>query len=152
MTGFLRHVRRPCRATMNATRPRGRRLAVAAAVGVPADGTTVDLHDCNGTAAQVFIPQSNGSLYNPQSGKCLVRYRLVHHAGDPAPDMGLHRQREPAVDAALTCACGAAAGPAGSQAGQAERRAARMRRMSAVSSSVCRSRIAPRSLRSASEV
>jgi hypothetical protein len=31
----------------------------------------VDLYDCNGTGSQVFIPQSNGSLYNPQSGKCL---------------------------------------------------------------------------------
>ena len=30
--------------------------------GGTADGTTVDLYDCNGTAAQVFIPQSNGSL------------------------------------------------------------------------------------------
>ena len=39
--------------------------------GGTADGTTVDLYDCNGTAAQVFIPQSDGSLYNPQSGKCL---------------------------------------------------------------------------------
>ncbi len=39
--------------------------------GGTADGTTVDLYDCNGTGSQVFIPQSNGSLYNPQSGKCL---------------------------------------------------------------------------------
>jgi len=39
--------------------------------GGTADGTTVDLYDCNNTAAQVFIPQSNGALYNPQSGKCL---------------------------------------------------------------------------------
>ena len=39
--------------------------------GGTADGTTVDLYDGNGTAAQVFIPQSNGSLYNPQSGRCL---------------------------------------------------------------------------------
>ena len=39
--------------------------------GGTADGTAVDLCDGNGTAAQVFIPQSNGSLYNPQSGKCL---------------------------------------------------------------------------------
>jgi hypothetical protein len=36
-----------------------------------ADGTKVDLYDCNGTGSQVFIPQSNGSLYNPQSNKCL---------------------------------------------------------------------------------
>jgi hypothetical protein len=36
-----------------------------------ADGTTVDLYDCNGTGAQVFQPRSDGSLYNPNSGKCL---------------------------------------------------------------------------------
>jgi len=36
-----------------------------------ADGTKVDLYDCNNTGSQVFIPQSNGSLYNPQSNKCL---------------------------------------------------------------------------------
>ncbi len=39
--------------------------------GGTANGTTVDLYDCNNTGAQVFIPQSNGELYNPQSGKCL---------------------------------------------------------------------------------
>ena len=39
--------------------------------GGTADGTPVDLYDCNGTGAQVFIPQSDGALYNPQSGKCL---------------------------------------------------------------------------------
>jgi len=39
--------------------------------GGTADGTKVDLYDCNNTGAQVFIPQANGSLYNPQSGKCL---------------------------------------------------------------------------------
>ena len=39
--------------------------------GGTADGATVDLYDCNSTAAQVFIPQSDGPLYNPQSGKCL---------------------------------------------------------------------------------
>jgi len=39
--------------------------------GGTGDGTTVDLYDCNRTAAQVFIPQSNGELYNPQSNKCL---------------------------------------------------------------------------------
>ena len=39
--------------------------------GGTADGTTVDLYDCNNTGAQVFIPESNGELYNPQSNKCL---------------------------------------------------------------------------------
>jgi cytoskeletal protein RodZ len=36
-----------------------------------ADGTTVDIYRCNGTGAQVFVPRSDGSLYNPNSGKCL---------------------------------------------------------------------------------
>ena len=35
------------------------------------NGTLVDLYDCNGTGAQVWQPQSNGSLLNPNSGKCL---------------------------------------------------------------------------------
>ena len=39
--------------------------------GGTADGTTVDLYTCNNTGAQVFIPQSDGALFNPQSGKCL---------------------------------------------------------------------------------
>jgi hypothetical protein len=39
--------------------------------GGTANGTKVDLYDCNSTGSQVFIPQSNGSLYNPQSNKCL---------------------------------------------------------------------------------
>ena len=34
-------------------------------------GTKVDLWDCNGGANQVWKPQSNGSLLNPQSGLCL---------------------------------------------------------------------------------
>lgn len=39
--------------------------------GQSADGTKIDVFDCNGTGAQVFVPRSDGSLYNPQSGKCL---------------------------------------------------------------------------------
>jgi Ricin-type beta-trefoil lectin domain/Glycosyl hydrolases family 16 len=39
--------------------------------GGTADGTTVDLYQCNDTGAQVFIPESGGALYNPQSNKCL---------------------------------------------------------------------------------
>jgi len=39
--------------------------------GGTANGTLVDLYSCNGTGAQVWQPQSNGSLLNPQSGKCL---------------------------------------------------------------------------------
>lgn len=39
--------------------------------GGTANGTAVDLYTCNGTGAQVWQPQSDGALYNPQSGKCL---------------------------------------------------------------------------------
>jgi hypothetical protein len=39
--------------------------------GGTADGTKVDLYTCNGTGAQVWIPESNKELYNPQSNKCL---------------------------------------------------------------------------------
>jgi hypothetical protein len=39
--------------------------------GGTTDGTTVDLYTCNDTGAQVWEPQSDGALYNPQSGKCL---------------------------------------------------------------------------------
>jgi cellulose 1,4-beta-cellobiosidase len=39
--------------------------------GGTADGTPVDLYDCIDMGSQVFIPQANGELYNPQSGKCL---------------------------------------------------------------------------------
>jgi chitinase len=36
-----------------------------------ANGTTVDLYQCNGTGAQTWVPQSDGALLNPESGKCL---------------------------------------------------------------------------------
>ena len=39
--------------------------------GGTANGTKVQLWDCNVTAAQVFIPQGNGALWNPQSNRCL---------------------------------------------------------------------------------
>jgi Glycosyl hydrolases family 31/Ricin-type beta-trefoil lectin domain/Domain of unknown function (DUF5110)/IPT/TIG domain len=39
--------------------------------GGTAVGTTVDLYDCNGTGAQTWVPQPDGALVNPQSGKCL---------------------------------------------------------------------------------
>jgi glucosylceramidase len=39
--------------------------------GGTANGTKVDLYTCNGTGAQVWEHQSDGALYNPQSGKCL---------------------------------------------------------------------------------
>ena len=39
--------------------------------GGTANGTLVQLYTCNGTGAQVWQPQPNGALANPQSGKCL---------------------------------------------------------------------------------
>ena len=67
--------------------------------GGTADGTTVDLYTCNSTGAQVFIPQSNGALYNPQSNKCRRhRLRRLRH---PAADLGLRRHLQPAVAPAL---------------------------------------------------
>ena len=39
--------------------------------GGTANGTKVQLYDCNGTGAQKWQRGSSGSLVNPQSGKCL---------------------------------------------------------------------------------
>jgi hypothetical protein len=39
--------------------------------GGTANGTLVDLYTCNGTGAQVWQPQPDGALLNPQSGACL---------------------------------------------------------------------------------
>jgi hypothetical protein len=36
-----------------------------------ANGTLLELWDCNGVGGQVWVPQSNGSLLNPQSGRCI---------------------------------------------------------------------------------
>ncbi|BCY08245.1 arabinofuranosidase catalytic domain-containing protein [Actinoplanes sp. L3-i22] len=36
-----------------------------------ANGTQVELYDCNGVAGQVWQQQADGSLRNPQSGRCL---------------------------------------------------------------------------------
>ncbi|MEW1952850.1 ricin-type beta-trefoil lectin domain protein [Terrabacter sp. NPDC080008] len=35
------------------------------------NGTKVQLWGCNGTGAQTWVPQPNGALYNPHSGRCL---------------------------------------------------------------------------------
>ena len=37
-----------------------------------ASGTKVELWDCNGVGGQQWVPQSNGTLLNPQSGLCLT--------------------------------------------------------------------------------
>ncbi len=47
----------------------GRCLDVTAAG--TANGTKIQLYDCNGTGAQNWVAQSDGSLKNPQSGRCL---------------------------------------------------------------------------------
>ena len=39
--------------------------------GGTANGTLVDLYDCNNTGSQVWIHESNGEYYNPQSNRCL---------------------------------------------------------------------------------
>jgi beta-glucosidase len=36
-----------------------------------ANDSKVQLYDCNATGAQVWQAQSNGSLVNPESGRCL---------------------------------------------------------------------------------
>jgi beta-glucanase (GH16 family) len=36
-----------------------------------ANGTPIQLYDCNGTAPQQWLVESNGQLLNPSSGKCL---------------------------------------------------------------------------------
>lgn len=36
-----------------------------------ANGTHLELYDCNGIGGQQWAPQPNGSLKNPQSGRCL---------------------------------------------------------------------------------
>src|SRR6266511_3950670 len=39
--------------------------------GATADGTPVQLYACNGTGAQVWRAQPDGTLLNPRSGRCL---------------------------------------------------------------------------------
>ena len=68
------HVQRHQRAELDREQQRhadvlGKCLDVAG--GGTANGTKVDLYTCNGTGAQVWQPQSNGELINPNSGKCL---------------------------------------------------------------------------------
>src|SRR5689334_645372 len=47
----------------------GRCLDVAS--GGTANGTLLQLWDCNNTGAQQWVQQANGSLKNPQSGRCM---------------------------------------------------------------------------------
>ncbi|MEU1630578.1 ricin-type beta-trefoil lectin domain protein [Streptomyces sp. NPDC020096] len=39
--------------------------------GGTANDTPVQLYTCNGTGAQTWVPRPDGTLYNPQSGRCL---------------------------------------------------------------------------------
>src|SRR6266498_2244449 len=39
--------------------------------GATTDGTPVQLYECNGTGAQVWRAQPDGTLLNPKSSRCL---------------------------------------------------------------------------------
>nr|WP_246486917.1 RICIN domain-containing protein [Kribbella qitaiheensis] len=80
-----------------------------------ANGTLVQLYDCNGTGAQSWQPQSNGNLRNPSSGRCLdatgqssadgTRLQILSENSGARIDahLGLRRQRQPGlVPACLT--------------------------------------------------
>ena len=47
------------------------------------DGTPLDLYHCDQTGAQDFVPQSNGTLLNPQSSKCLYAPPNASQWGTP---------------------------------------------------------------------
>jgi hypothetical protein len=53
----------------NTLKTLGRCLDVSS--GGTANGTKVQLYDCNSTGSQTWQARSDGSLYNPQSGRCL---------------------------------------------------------------------------------
>ena len=71
--------------------------------GSTADGAKVHMWTCNGGANQNWTAQSDGTLRNAQSGKCLDVYGQQlrgRHRGAP---VDVHRQRgQPEVDLALT--------------------------------------------------
>ena len=58
----------------------------------------MDLYACNGTGAQVWISRSDGSMFNPESGKCLddtdwsttagTQVQIWDCAGDRQPALG----------------------------------------------------------------
>jgi hypothetical protein len=55
--------------TSNTLRTLGRCMDVAG--GLTANGTKVQLYDCNSSGAQVWQARADGTLFNPQSGRCL---------------------------------------------------------------------------------
>ena len=70
--------------------------------GGTADGTKIQLWTCNGSGAQNWTPQSDGTLRNPQSGKCLdVSGQQLgrQHLGAP---LDLQHARQPEMDPELT--------------------------------------------------
>ena len=67
-----------------------------------ANGTQVELWDCNGGGGQQWVQQADGSLRNPQSGRCLDSPERHHRQRHPAADLGLQRQRGAGVPEAVT--------------------------------------------------
>ncbi len=55
----------------------GRRAAAATA-----NGTPVQLWDCNGTGSQTWVTRADGTILNPQSGRCLDDAGGLQHVGD----------------------------------------------------------------------
>jgi hypothetical protein len=64
------------------------------------DGTLVDRYECNATGAQIWVPQANGELLNPQIRQVPRRPEFQHHTGHPARTLGLQRRSQPEMDAA----------------------------------------------------
>jgi hypothetical protein len=50
-----------------------------------ADGTKIQLYTCNGTGAQTWTQQTDGTILNPSSGKC-----LDVSGGNPADSTPVH--------------------------------------------------------------
>ena len=50
---------------------RSSRLSLDVAGGGTANGTQLQLHNCTGNAAQTWVANANGTLSNPQSGRCI---------------------------------------------------------------------------------
>jgi hypothetical protein len=50
--------------------------------GLTANGTAVQLFDCNGTGAQAWVTRADGSVLNPQSGRCLDDAGGLARSGD----------------------------------------------------------------------
>ncbi len=61
-----------------------------------ANGTPVQLYDCNGTGAQAWTVGSDGTLR--ALGKCLGRHGQRHGGRLDRPAVGLHRRPQPEVD------------------------------------------------------